>query len=181
MTMNKKVLVISSSPRKGGNSETLCDQFASGARERGHVVEKILLSERTIGYCSACGHCQSNMGSCSKKDDVAGVLEKMIDSDVIVMATPVYYYTMSGQMKTLIDRTVARYRELSNKEFYFIVTAAVDSVSAMERTIEGFRGFTDCLSEPKEKGVIYGIGAWGKGDIEDRPAMQQAYEMGQNV
>ncbi|MBP2649472.1 MAG: NADPH-dependent reductase [Firmicutes bacterium] len=105
----------------------------------------------------------------------------MIAVDVIVMATPVYFYTMDAQMKTLIDRTVSRYTEIRNKKMYFIVTAADSSKQAMERTLEGFRGFTSCLSEVEENGIIYGTGAWNIGDIEGQPAMQQAYEMGKNV
>ena len=112
---------------------------------------------------------------------MAEVLEKMIAADVIVMATPVYFYTMNGQMKTLIDRTCSRYTEINDKDFYFIVTAADDSKQAMERTLEGFRGFTSCLEGAKEKGIIYGTGAWNMGDIKGSKAMKQAYEMGKAI
>ena len=105
----------------------------------------------------------------------------MIAADVIVMATPVYFYTMNGQMKTLIDRTCPRYTRISNKEMYFIMTAAVDRKEALERTVEGFRGFTSCLSGAQEKGIIYGTGSWNIGDIKGSTAMTQAYEMGKNV
>ncbi len=138
--MSKKVLVISSSPRRGGNSDILCDQFSIGAQESGHIAEKIFLKDKNINYCTGCGNCFKGK-KCSQKDDMREVLEKIITADVIVMATPVYFYTMSGQMKTFIDRTCARYTEISNKEFYFIVAAAVKSKPAMERTLEGFRGF----------------------------------------
>jgi multimeric flavodoxin WrbA len=112
---------------------------------------------------------------------MAGILDKMLDADVIVMATPVYFYTMDAQMKTLIDRTVPRYEEITDKEFYFIVSAADTSKESLERTIDGFRGFTICLNGAKEKGVVYGVGAWRKGDIVGSVAMNQAYEMGKNV
>ena len=102
-------------------------------------------------------------------------------ADVIVMATPVYFYTMSAQMKTLIDRCCARYLEIKDKEFYFIIAAAEESVPMMERTIDGFRGFLDCLEEPKECGTIYGVGAWKVGEINDKPSMHEAYEMGKKV
>lgn len=84
-------------------------------------------------------------------------------------------------MKTLIDRTCAQYTEISNKEMYFIVAAADSRKQAMERTIEGFRGFASCLSGAKEKGIIYGTGAWNMGDIKESRAMVQAYEMGKAV
>jgi multimeric flavodoxin WrbA len=173
----KKVLILSSSPRRGGNSDLLCDQFILGAQESGHDAEKISFKDKKINYCTGCGTC-FNKKRCSQKDDMAEILEKMIAADVIVMATPVYFYTMCGQMKTLIDRTCARYTEVSNKEFYFIVTAAVKSKQAMERTLEEFRGFTSCLNGAKEKGIIYGTGAWNIGDIKKSNTMKQAYEMG---
>lgn len=175
--MSKKVLVISASPRKGGNSEMLCDRFILGAKEAGNKTEKIFLGEKEINYCVACEGCRGN-GVCVLKDDMAEVLDKMIGADVIVMATPVYFYTMDAQMKTLIDRTVARYTEIKDKEFYFIVTAADDRKQELERTVEGFRGFTSCLDGATEKGIIFGTGAWNKGDIKGSPAMEEAFEMG---
>lgn len=179
--MTKKIVILSGSPRKGGNSELLCDQFMRGATETGNQVEKIFVCDKSINYCTACDACQGNGGICVQKDDMAEILDNMISADVIVMATPVYFYTMNGQMKTLIDRTYASYTKISNKEIYFIMTAAVGGKELLERTLEGFRGFTACLNCPKEKGVIYGIGAWNKGDIKKKPAMDQAYEMGKNA
>lgn len=178
--MSKNVLVLSASPRKSGNSDLLCDQFMLGARDAGNQVEKIYLSDKEIGYCTGCESCYTSH-KCVQKDDMAEVLEKMIAADVIMMATPVYFYTMNAQMKTLIDRTCPRYTEISNKEMYFIVTAADNRKQAMERTLEGFRGFTSLLSGAKEKGIIYGTGAWHLGDIKTSRAMAQAYEMGKTV
>jgi multimeric flavodoxin WrbA len=179
--MKKKVLVLAASPRKGGNSDLLCEQFMLGFTEEGHQGEKIYLVDKRINHCIACGACQGNGGQCIQQDDMAEILDKMILADVIVMATPVYFYTMNGQMKTLIDRTYARYTQIKNKEMYFIMTAAVSRKALLERTLEGFRGFTSCLSGAKEKGVIYGTGAWNIGDIKGSSAMTQAYEMGKNV
>ena len=179
--MTKKVLVLSASPRKGGNSDLLCDQFMLGAKEAGNQVEKIFLRDKKINYCLGCGACQGNGGKCVQNDDMAEVLDKMIAADVIVMATPVYFYTMNGQMKTLIDRTCSRYTEINNKEMYFIVTAADSRKQAMERTLEGFRGFTSCLHGAREKGIIHGTGAWNIGDIKASRAMVQAHEMGKKV
>jgi multimeric flavodoxin WrbA len=178
--MSKSVLVLSSSPRKGGNSDLLCDQFVLGAKEAGNRAEKIFLRDKAIGYCTGCESCYVNH-ECSQKDDMAEVLDKMIASDVIVMATPVYFYTMSAQMKTLIDRTCSRYTEISNKDMYFILAAADKREQAMERTLEGFRGFTSCLIGAKEKGIIYGTDAWKMADIKGSRAMVHAYEMGKKV
>lgn len=179
--MAKKILVLSASFRKGGNSDTLCDQFIKGAQETGHVVEKIYVNDQKINYCRGCGVCNTTH-KCIQKDDMENILNKMVAADVIVMATPVYFYTMNGQMKTLIDRTVPRYEEIAGKEFYFVVAAADGNKDNMQKTIESFRGYTeDCLPGAVEKGIIYGTGAWQIGDIKSSPAMQEAYQMGKNA
>lgn len=179
--MNKKVLIISASPREGGNSDTLCNQFAKGAQEKGHQVEKLRLVELHIDYCSACYSCKK-LGYCVKKDDMEQIVEKMRKADVIVLATPVYFYTMCAQMKTLIDRTLGAAQKpgLENKDFYLIATAAAGKFQ-MERTIEGLRGYLECIPGAKERGIIYGEGAWQLGDIEESPAMQEAYQMGKCI
>ena len=176
--MSKKVLIISASPRKGGNSDALCDQFLLGAKEAGHNVEKVFLRDHKINYCLGCGVC-NNTHICVQKDDMKNLLEKMVNADVIVLATPVYFYTMDAQLKTFIDRCVSRYTEISNKEIYFIVAAADTNKDNLAPAIEGLRGFTrDCLEGSKEKGIIYGTGAWQVGEIKTLPAYKKAYEMG---
>ena len=177
----KKVLILSGSPRKGGNSDLLCDEFMRGAKEAGHNVEKIRVAEKQIGYCRGCYYCQKSKGICAIKDDMAEVLQKMIDADVLVLASPVYFYSIDAQLKALIDRTVARWTEVQNKEFYYIATCADNEKESQERTIECFRGYADCVEGAVEKGIIYGIGVYEKGEILNSPAMQEAYEMGLKV
>lgn len=179
--MSKRILILSGSPRKGGNSDTLCDRFMEGAQDSGHAVEKIALRDLSIAACRACDYCKQHHGECVQKDDMAGVLQAMMAADVIVMATPVYFYTMNAQMKGLIDRCVATYTQLIDKEFYIILSAADTDISHMERTVEGFRGFFSCLPGARERGIIYGIGAWNRGDILRSPSMQEAYEAGKGV
>lgn len=180
--MSKKVLILSASPRKGGNSDTLCEEFFKGAKDSGNYAEKIFLRDKHINYCTGCGLCNTNnYTACSQKDDMAEILEKMINADVIVMATPVYFYTMDAQMKTLIDRCCARYTHISNKDFYFIATAADSRKQALERTIDGFRGFTACLDNVREAGIIYGAGVWEKSDVQNTKFLKEAYELGKNV
>lgn len=177
--MQKNVLILSGSPRKGGNSDVLCDEFAKGAEETVNHVEKIYLNDHKIGFCQACYACQKT-GKCVQKDDMEAILDKIVKADVIVMATPVYFYTMDAQMKVLIDRTLPRYTEIADKDFYLIATAA-EGKKLMERTIDSLRGFLDCLPGARERGVIYGAGAWQIGDIQGNKAMQEAYEAGVNV
>ena len=179
--MAKRVLILSSSPRRGGNSDTLCDEFMRGAVEGNNEVEKIFLRDKTIHYCTGCSVCSLEKKPCPQKDDAAGIIEKMLAADVIVMSTPVYFYTMSAQMKTLIDRCCGLYTEMKDKEFYFIATAAEDDRKLLERTIDTFQGFLDCLESPVIKGVILGAGVWHVGEIKDKPAMQEAYAMGRKI
>ena len=176
----KKVLILSGSPRKNGNSDILCDEFAKGVLEAGHKVEKIRVAEKNIGYCRACYACRGT-GVCTIKDDMAEVLQKMIDADVLVLASPVYFYSIDAQLKALIDRTVARWFEVKNKEFYYIVTAADSGKEAAETTLACFRGYADCVDGAIEKGVIYGMGVYEKGKVKDTKAMKEAYEMGRTV
>ena len=174
--MSKKIVIVSASPRTGGNSDLLCDQFAKGAQEAGHQVEKIRVREKKIAPCLACYGCRGT-GICVQKDDMAEILEKLVEADVLVLATPVYFYSMDGQLKTLIDRTLPRYTEIRNKEVWFIATAAAGK-GAMERTIDALRGFTDCLPGAQVKGVIYGSGVYQKGEVLETRALQEAYQAG---
>lgn len=176
----KNILILSATPRKNGNSEVLCDQFKKGAEESGNKVEMIILRDKRINYCIGCGSCIKTH-KCPQKDDMQDIINKMIAADVIVMATPVYFYTMNAQMKTLIDRCCSEYTKMDNKEFYFIMTAADPEESSFERTVESFRAFTSCLNNPIEKGIIYGAGAWNVGEIQSTPAMDATYRMGTSV
>lgn len=179
--MSKKVLILSGSPRKGGNSDLLCDEFLRGAQESGNQAEKIFLRSKKIAPCNACYFCKNSGGRCAIPDDMTQILDKMQAADVIVMASPVYFYSIDAQMKAVIDRSVARWTEIPNKEFYYIMTAAEDSDTVMDCTLECFRGFAACLEGAVEKGVIYGKGVYEAGAIQGHPAMQEAYEMGRRV
>lgn len=179
--MAKKVLILSSSPRRGGNSDTLCDEFMRGAVESGNHVEKIFLRDKTIHPCLGCSVCSLHKKPCPQKDDAAEVIGKMLEADVIVMATPVYFYAMSAQMKTLIDRCCGPCTEMKNKEFYFIATAAEEDETIMKRVVDNFCGFLDCLENPIIKGTVFGGGVWHVGEIKDKPVLTEAYEMGKKV
>ena len=178
--MAKKVTVISTSIRPNSNSELLAKSFAEGAEAAGNEVTFITLKDKDIRFCRGCLSCHQT-GKCIIQDDVAPIMDVVLHADVVVWATPIYYFGMSGQMKTLIDRCCARYTEITNKNFYFIVTAAEPSIPAMERTIDGFRGFLDCLEGAREKGIIYGTGVWKVGEIEGKPVLKEAYEIGEKI
>ncbi len=177
----KHVLILSASPRKGGNSDLLCDEFLRGALEAGHQVEKVRLSEKKVGFCSACYACRK-LGRCVQEDDANALVEKMLAADVIVLATPVYFYSMDAQLKALIDRTVSRWADFGRfkgTEFWLIITAADTSHESMSATLEGLRGFMrDCMDGSVEKGVLYGTGAYEKGEVRALSVFQEAYQAG---
>lgn len=172
-----KVLAVSASPRKDGNSDVLCDQFLKGAAESGYETCKIRLAEKNISPCDACYGCREDH-LCIKNDDMAEIMRQLVDADVIALATPVYFYCMDAQMKMMIDRCLPRYREITHKKLYFIITAADPQHSAADETLAGLRGFLRCLPDAQECGVIYGTGAWDKGDVYKHPALEQAYQAG---
>lgn len=179
--MSKKVLILSGSPRKGGNSDLLCDEFMCGAQEAGHDVEKIRVSEKKIAPCSACYYCRRSGGECAHKDDMTQILQKMIDADVIVLSSPVYFYSINAQLKAVIDRTVARWLEVKDKELYYIVTMADEARSSADTTLACFRGYADCVEGAEERGVIIGSGIYEPGKVKGTAAMKEAYEMGKGV
>jgi multimeric flavodoxin WrbA len=179
--MSKKVFVLSASPRNGGNSDMLCDQFMLGAAEAGNQVEKINLQYKKINFCLGCMDCQNNGGECVQKDDMAEILDKIIKADVLVMATPVYFYNMDAQLKVLIDRTCSGYTRIANKKAYLIATSDDNRKEAMDVTVAGFRAFIECLNNVEEAGIIYGTGVRDVGDIKGKPAMTISHKMGKAV
>lgn len=179
--MSKKVLILSGSPRKGGNSDILCDEFLRGAQEAGNEAEKIRVAALKIHPCSACYYCRDHGGQCVHKDDMAELLQKMIDADVIVFASPVYFYSIDAQLKAVIDRTLARWLEVRDKEFYYIVTMADEDKTSADTTLACFRGYAACVEGAVERGVVIGSGVYEPGKVKNTAAMEQAYQMGKNV
>lgn len=177
--MSKRVLILSSSPRRNGNSNVLCKQFQQGALDAGHAVETLFLADYHIAYCLGCGKCMERKdGTCVQQDDMADILDKMEEADVIVFATPVYFYNMCAQMKTLLDRTCPRYQAFSGKEFYLILTAAETDREIMETAIQSFQGYFNCIEAPIQKEVLFGLGVYETHEIESLPIMQEAYDLG---
>lgn len=179
--MSKKVLILSGSPRKGGNSDLLCDEFARGAKDAGNEAEKVFVRSQKVAPCNACYYCRDHAGACVIEDDMAGILDKMQAADVVVMASPVYFYSIDAQLKAVIDRSLARWTNIPNKEFYYIMTAAEDSADVMDCTLECMRGFARCLQGAKEMGVIEAKGVYGPGEVRGTRFMEEAYKMGAAV
>lgn len=178
----KTVLIISTSPRKGGNSDILADEFAKGAKEAGHEVEKICLYDKTINFCKGCLACQKTQ-HCVIHDDADMIARKMKDADVLVFATPIYYYEMCGQMKTMLDRSNPLFpSDYAFRDVYLLASAADGEESAMDGAVKGLEGWVACFEKAHLKGVVRGVGADGTGAIQRVPAaLKAAYDMGRQA
>ena len=182
--MSKKVLIISSSFSWSNNTKKLCEQLKKGAEENKNEVELVELRHRKINFCLGCNTCQRNGGTCVYKDDVPEILDKMLDSDVIVLATPVYFYSITGQLKTLIDRTYSKFSSLNNKEFYFILSCAAPYEEPykndLDIAINSLRWFVKSLPEAVKKDIIIGDNT-AELEIEKNKAYEKAYMIGKAI
>ncbi|MBQ7652839.1 MAG: flavodoxin family protein [Clostridia bacterium] len=143
----KKVVIISTSLRSGSNSEAIAEAVAKGAREAGNDVTVISLKNKNLAFCKGCMACQK-LGKCVIKDDANDITDAICSSDVVVWATPIYYYSVSGSMKTMIDRANSLYtRDYKFREVYLVATAADDAENAVDGAKKCVQGWIDCLEK----------------------------------
>ena len=179
--MSKKVLVISTSPRKEGNSDTLADAFVQGAREAGNTVEKVSLYDKTIGFCKGCLTCVRTR-RCVIRDDAEPIVRQMLTADVIAFATPIYYYGMCGQMKTLLDRSNPLYSaDYRFRDIYLLSAAAEEGEHTADGAVTGITGWVDCFDKARLAGTVFAGGVTAVGDIQGHPAVRKAREMGREL
>lgn len=177
----KKVLIISTSIRSGSNSELLAHEFEKGAKEVGHDVEFISLKDKQIAFCRGCLACQKTH-KCIINDDAIAIANKICGSEVIVWASPIYYYEMAGQMKTLIDRCNSLYsRDYKFKEVYFLTVAAEDEEYTPAKAINGLEGWIDCFNGVELKNTLFVGGINGPNEIKNSDKLKLAYEMGRSI
>ena len=179
--MSKKVLILSSSPRKDGNSETLAAAFAKGAREAGNQVETVSLREKQYGFCKGCFACLK-LGHCVIKDDAVEIAYKMHDADVLVFATPVYYYSVSGQLKTVLDRANPLFdTDYAFTKAYLLATAAEDEPETVSGTVKAVQGWVDCFERCELVDTVFAGGVNEIGEINGHPALERAYQVGKEI
>ncbi len=179
--MNKKVLIISASLRKGGNSEMLAKEFENGALKAGNEVEVVSLRDKSIGFCRGCFACLK-LGKCVISDDAVEIAEKIKSADVLAFATPVYYYSVSGQLKTMLDRANPLYdSDYRFTDVYLLATAAEDEKTTVEGTEKAVQGWVDCFERARLSGVVFAGGVNDVGDIAGHKGLTEAFEAGKNV
>ncbi len=179
--MSKKVLVISTSLREGGNSDTLAEFFIQGAQEAGNTVEKVTLYDKTIGFCRGCLSCLKTH-RCVIRDDGDTIVQKMLTADVLAFSTPIYYYGMCGQMKTLLDRANPLYSaDYRFRDIYLLAAAAEEDEHTADGAVTGITGWIDCFEKARLAGTVFAGGVTDVGDIQNHPALQKAREMGRKL
>lgn len=177
----KKVIVVTSSPRKNGNSEILAQSFADGAKAAGNEVKFVAVRDVGLKFCTGCMYCNSH-NKCVLDDGMNGLYEDFQNADILVFATPVYYYAVCGQLKTFLDRLNPLFaRENKFKDVYLLTTAADDDERAMDGAVKDMQGWVDCFDGVNLKGIIRGVGVAEKGAINNTVFPQQAYEMGKKA
>lgn len=176
-----KILVIESSPHKNGSSNLLADNFIRGARENGHTVSIFDAAKASMHPCLGCDVC-GMAEPCCQKDDMAGLKEQILGSDMAVFVTPLYYFGMSAQLKTVIDRFYSFNGQLSAKGLKTaLIAAAWDSrdwtmkdISSHYQTLCKYLNFND-------QGMILGFGCGTVSMTERSDYPQKAYKLGKSI
>lgn len=176
--MGKRVLVVSSSPRKGGNSDLLCHAFAAAAREAGNDVEEVALRDLDVRPCRACYAC-FRTGSCVQGDDMAELLGKIAAADALAVASPTYFLTMCGPLKVMIDRLLPKWQDLGGKDVYLVVTGH-DGRAGLARVADDLRAIFENLGD-SVRGVVWGEHVWQRGEVVGTPAMEEACKLGASL
>lgn len=178
--MSRSILILSSSPRVGGNSDLLCDALADGVRAAGNTVEKLRVAQMNIAPCRACEYChEKGEGTCAIRDDMDRIWEALERADSVVFASPIYFFGFTAQLKLVIDRLYARYEDLNLQTGALILTCAAEEDVAESAKIL-YRKLADCYGF-EDKGVICATGVWSAGEVEEKNALRDAYALGKSL
>lgn len=173
------ILVVSGSPRKGGNTEIMSEAFAKGARESGNTVTVKKLSELTVAPCRDCEYCFSHDGVCSQHDGMTEILEAVDKADMLVFASPVYWSNVSAQIKAVTDRLYAR----AKKGFHPTCAALLldsGSPGVYDGAIAAYKG-TLAYLKWKDKGIITISGMETKGAMNSSSELQKVVDFGRSI
>ena len=177
----KKILIVSASPRKNSNSEALALAFAEGAKAAGHEVDFVSLRGKTLNFCRGCFVCQEKL-RCVIHDDADEICRKALGADVLVFATPIYYYEMSGQLKTLLDRLNPLFpSDYAFRDVYVLCAAAEDEAHVPQRAVSGVEGWVECFERARLAGTVFMGGVTEAGENPEHPALEEARSLGRNA
>lgn len=178
-----KIVIISSTLRKKGNSLLMAKAFEQGATESGHDVHFVDMAQLNLKFCLGCLACQSNANhSCVIKDDMNGLYDSIQQADILVFATPVYYYEISGQLKTFLDRLnplFARNNKFS--KVYVLASCADGSQSAFDGIKNAIQCWLSCFDNVELAGIVGATGVTSAGEIEQTEFLQQCYQLAKSI
>lgn len=184
--MSQQLLILNGSPRVKGNSATLAEQVAVGARAAGAEVESVYLHRLKIRPCAACDRCHTEGQGCVVKDDMQGLYPKLLVADALLVASPIYWFTFSAQTKLCMDRWYALESQqgsrLRGKRFGLVLTYG-DTDLYTSGAINAIYTFQSMLRYLRAElvGMVYGT-AMDPGDVQKQPALlEQAYRLGQKL
>ena len=177
-----KVLMITTSLRAKSNSDRLAEEVIRGAKDAGHEVEPVSLKGKEIRFCIGCLSCQKTQ-KCVLKDDAIEIAEKVKNADTLVFATPIYYYEMSGQMKTLLDRLNPLYpSDYKFRKVYMLSVAAEDGDDVSEKAVSGLQGWVDCFEKAEFAGSLFCGGISDPNEATGRSVeLDEAYQFGKQL
>ena len=176
-----KIIVLEGSPNRNGSSNLLAEQFILGAKDAGHSVQVVDVAHADIHPCTGCIHCGYE-GPCSQEDDVDEIRRKVLDADMVVFVTPLYYYGMSAQLKALIDRFCAFNSSIQRKHMRSALISAAwnsdnwtfDALGAHYKTLVRYLNF-------KDMGMILGAGCGTPAVTKSSKFLRLAYESGRKL
>jgi len=174
----KKVVIISSSMRKG-NSDKLCDEFQKGVLERGNEVTRINIRDIKLNFCLGCRDCY-NYGDCVQTDDMNNFYPKILEADILVFATPIYFGEMSGSLKTFLDRMYPLFMSIEGKEVYIIASCYENKKNFIDDSIVGLRRSLSDFGLNEVKKVIYAVGTDASDDVQD-DVLAEAFNIGKCI
>ena len=177
-TNKMKITVLTGSPRKNGNSAYLAEQFIKGAEEKGHEVFRFDCAFKQVEPCRACNRCGMN-GPCIFNDDFQELRPHLIEADMVVFVTPMYYFSISAQMKRVIDRFYAINGKIKGKgkKAAFLMTYADASRKEAEPMLAHYHTLMDYLGWTSV-GEVVASGVWTAGSVRDTDYPQHAYQLG---
>ena len=179
--MSKSIVVLSGSPRKGGNTARLVEAFIKGASGTGKEIVPFRVAGLQIGGCRGCGHCFKNQGVCVQQDDMPPILDALRKADALVLTSPVYYWGVTAQLKLTIDRFYALLQVgMSVQRAALLMTCGDPSESAAAPSIAMFRQICAYLKW-EEAGIIVAPNLHHPGEIEGREELQKAKSLGESM
>lgn len=180
--MSKNIVLLSGSPRQEGNTARLAAAFAGGAESAGKAVSAFPVAGMKIAGCQGCGYCMKDKkGVCIQKDDMAEILEALKKADALVIASPIYYFSVTAQLKLAIDRTYALLRvEKPIRRAAALITCGNPSGDVANGAIEMFAKMCS-ISKWENAGVVVAAGLHQPGEIDGREELERAAAIGRDI